>query len=166
MQALGLSNGNLVISGLFLALAIVALPFIIKGFLARSEWLKIHEAAKSGDDIDRQKYKMAWMVLAVEKNKVFRWSYIVLLMFSIANILLPYGLPLESTHSIIKDKTFLGASIFMMLALLIPVTFIITNLIESKKENARLADIKAKLGVTGKLTLKMINDLADKQLKS
>lgn len=162
VSALNMSNSQLIIAGLLLVLLIVTIPFIIKGLRAKPEWDKLSKAAEKGGVVEQEKYKMAWVVLAVEKNKLFRSSYIVLLMFSVANILTSHGLPLESSHSIIKDKVYMGVSIFLVAALFIPIAFIISNYRDSKKELANLEAIKTKLGVTGKLTLKKINEASIK----
>lgn len=163
ISVLNMNSNQLIIIGLFVALLIVALPSIYKGWVARDSWSNLRRSAAAGGDVDQQKYIMGWVVLAVEKNKLVRSGYLVLLMFSIGNIIAPYGLPLQSSTSMIKDRTYLGVSMFLVALLLIPIFFLITNYIESKKELAKLADIKTKLGVKGKLTLKMIEQ-ADKAL--
>ena len=160
-----MNNNQLIIGGLFIALLIVALPSIYRGWLARDSWSNLRRNAAAGGDINQQKYIMGWVVLAVEKNKLVRSGYLVLLMFSIGNIIAPYGLPLQSSTSMIKDRTYLGVSMFLVALLLVPIFFLITNYIESKKELAKLADIKTKLGVEGKLTLKMIEQADDALLE-
>ena len=165
MSALNVNSNQLIISGLFVALLIVSLPALYRGWLAKDSWLTLRRNAESGGEIEHQKYIMGWAVLTVEKNKLVRSGYLVLLVFSIANIILPFGLPLQSSTSMVKDKIYFGVSMFLVALLLIPIFFLITNHISSKKELENLNVIKAKLGVTGKLTLKMIEQADDGLLK-
>lgn len=165
VSTLNMNSNQLIICGLFATLLIVSLPALYKGWLAKDNWLTLRRKAELGGEIDRQKYIMGWTVLAVEKNKLVRSGYLVLLMFSIANVIAPYGLPLQSSTSIIKDKTYFGVSVFLVTLLLIPFFFLITNHISSKKELENLKKIKERLGITGKLTLKMIDQADDSLLK-
>lgn len=142
-------------------LSITIAPFAYRSYKAKSDWDAMQKEASSSEDaVTHTRYRIAWLLLAVEKNKLLQRLYLMLATLSILNFLY------FSMIAKPVDASLEQVSVVMIIASAYPILFYLTSLKKIKIDRVNLLTTEQELG-QGRLTIKKIRhaDLTQLTLK-